>query len=83
MFASTEINVEKLNLLSEVHNLGNHFALNNWRILEVTLFREFWKWHFLATKSAWSRVSGVLLLRKCGGKKVIDTKKTNLLPGSD
>ena len=26
---------------------------------------------------------GVLLLRKCGGKKVIDTKKTNLLPGSD
>ena len=26
---------------------------------------------------------GVLLLRKCGRKKVIDTKKTNLLPGSD
>ena len=23
------------------------------------------------------------LPRKCGGKKMIDTKKTNLLPGSD
>ena len=71
MFASTGINVENLNLLTEVHN---HSALDNWRIFEVALFGH---------KKRLEKSGGVLLLRKCGGKKVIDTKKTNLLPGSD
>ena len=44
MFASTGINVENLNLLTEVHN---HSALHNWRIFEVALFGH---------KKAWSRV---------------------------